>query len=102
FGEPDHNAAAVPPARLLGERSGAAHTIKDQFRLSTVDYDLPLGAVAPYDPGHPMLRDISPALLETSTANGTIAMLLNAGALFREVCRLSREALHPIFGSSAN
>lgn len=68
----------------------------------TVDYDLPLGAVAPYDAAHPMLQHVPPGLLETSTANGTIAMLLNAGPLFRELCRLSREALHPIFGSSAN
>ena len=68
----------------------------------TVDYDLPLGAVAPYDPAHPMLQHVPPGLLETSTANGTIAMLLNAGPLFRELCRLSREAVHPIFGSSAN
>lgn len=68
----------------------------------TVDYDLPLGAVAPYDPGHPMLRNVPSDLLATSTANGTIAMLLNAGPLFRQLCRLSREAMHPIFGSSAN
>jgi len=29
-------------------------------------------------------------------------MLLNAGRLFDELCRLSRAAVHPIFGSSAN
>jgi len=36
----------------------------------TVDYDLPLGAVAPYDPGHPMLQKVPPDLLACSTANG--------------------------------
>jgi len=68
----------------------------------TVDYNLPLGAIAPYQPDHPMLRQVDDALLKTSTANGTIAMLLNAGPLFDEICRLSQEAEHPIFGSSAN
>jgi hypothetical protein len=68
----------------------------------TVDYDLPFGAIAPYRPDHPMLRHVDEALLKTSTANGTIAMLLNAGPLFDEICRLSQEAEHPIFGSSAN
>jgi hypothetical protein len=29
-------------------------------------------------------------------------MLLNAGQLFEEVCRLCREAVLPVFGSSAN
>jgi len=41
----------------------------------TIDYDLPLG---------------------------TVLMLLNAGEFHREICRLSREAVHPLFGSSAN
>ncbi len=75
---------------------------REIIEAMTVDYDLPLGAVAPYDPEHPMLRHVPPDLLATSTASGTIAMLLNAGSLFRELCRLSREAAHPIFGSSAN
>jgi len=68
----------------------------------TVDYDLPFGAIAPYRPDHPMLKHVDETLLKTSTANGTLAMLLNAGPLFEEICRLSREAEHPIFGSSAN
>ena len=29
-------------------------------------------------------------------------MLLNAGPFHAEICRLSREACHPLFGSSAN
>jgi tRNA A37 threonylcarbamoyladenosine synthetase subunit TsaC/SUA5/YrdC len=68
----------------------------------TVDYDLPFGAVAPYASDHPMVQRVDPELLKASTANGTIGMLLNAGRLYTELCRLSREAVHPIFGSSAN
>src|SRR5690349_16698030 len=81
---------------VLDERS------REMIEAITSDYDLPLGAVAPFDPGHPMLRNVPPGLLATSTAQGTLAMLLNAGPLFREICRLSRDNLHPIFGSSAN
>ena len=68
----------------------------------TQDYDLPLGAIAEYRPEHPMMRKVDPELLKASTARGTIGMLLNAGRFYRELCRLSREAAHPMFGSSAN
>lgn len=68
----------------------------------TVDYDLPLGAIAPGDMDHPILRKMSPGALEASTREGTVLMLLNAGAFHGEICRLSREEVHPLFGSSAN
>ncbi|NUZ06603.1 Sua5/YciO/YrdC/YwlC family protein [Piscinibacter koreensis] len=68
----------------------------------TQDYDLTLGAVAPYRAEHPLMTRLDGDLLEGSTANGTVAMLLNAGTLFDEVCRLCREAVLPVFGSSAN
>jgi tRNA A37 threonylcarbamoyladenosine synthetase subunit TsaC/SUA5/YrdC len=66
------------------------------------DYDLPLGVIAPYDPAHPMLRHLDTATLDGSSRDGTIAMLINAGPFHAELCRLSREAQFPIFGSSAN
>ncbi|SJZ38211.1 tRNA A37 threonylcarbamoyladenosine synthetase subunit TsaC/SUA5/YrdC [Enhydrobacter aerosaccus] len=75
---------------------------RDIIDAITVDYDLPFGAVAPYATDHPLLQRVAPELLQASTANGTIGMLLNAGRLYAELCRLSREAMQPIFGSSAN
>ncbi|MGI9356530.1 MAG: Sua5/YciO/YrdC/YwlC family protein [Rhizobiaceae bacterium] len=68
----------------------------------TVDYDLPLGVIAPGDLDHPVLLKMTPGALEASTRDGTVLMLLNAGAFHAEICRLSREHEHPLFGSSAN
>ena len=66
------------------------------------DCDLPLGAIAPARMDHPILRGMEPEALEASTSSGTVLMLLNAGPFHAEITRLSREALHPLFGSSAN
>ena len=68
----------------------------------TEDYELPLGAIAPARMDHPMLAKLSGAAIEASQKDGTIVMLLNAGPFHREICRLSREEGHPLFGSSAN
>jgi tRNA A37 threonylcarbamoyladenosine synthetase subunit TsaC/SUA5/YrdC len=68
----------------------------------TVDFNLPLGAIGPFQPEHPLLKRVDPELLNASTANGTVGMLLNAGPIYNELCRLSREQVIPIFGSSAN
>jgi hypothetical protein len=72
------------------------------IELIAVDYDLPLGPVAPCNFDHPLLANVDPVLLRTSTADNTIAMLLNAGPFWAELTRLSREEVVPIFGSSAN
>ena len=66
------------------------------------DCDLPFGAIAPARMDHPILRRMEPQALEASTSSGTVLMLLNAGPFHAEITRLSREALHPLFGSSAN
>ena len=68
----------------------------------TEDYDLPLGAVAPARMDHPLLTKLSGPAIEASQKDGTVVMLLNAGPFHREICRLSREEGHPLFGSSAN
>jgi tRNA A37 threonylcarbamoyladenosine synthetase subunit TsaC/SUA5/YrdC len=75
---------------------------QDILEAITIDYNLPLGAIGPFRPDHPLLKKVDPDLLEASTANGTIGMLLNAGPIYAELCRLSREEVVPIFGSSAN
>ena len=66
------------------------------------DEDLPLGAIAPARMDHPILRTMEPEALAASTSAGTVLMLLNAGPFHAAITRLSREALHPLFGSSAN
>lgn len=75
---------------------------QEMIETITQDYDLTLGAVAPYRPDHPLMIKTDERLLKASTGNGTVAMLLNAGQLFEEVCRLCHEAVLPVFGSSAN
>ena len=45
---------------------------------------------------------MEPEALAASTSAGTVLMLLNAGPFHAAITRLSREALHPPFGSSAN
>ena len=66
------------------------------------DYDLPIGVIAPYDPSHPLVQRLEETALAGSSRDGTIAMLVNAGPLHAELCRLSLAEQVPIFGSSAN
>lgn len=68
----------------------------------TEDYGLPLGAIAPGNMDHPIFQRMTPRALSGSTRDGTVLMLLNAGRFHAEICRLSREHGHPLFGSSAN
>ena len=75
---------------------------QEMIETITQDYDLTLGAVAPYRKDHPLIAKMDDRLLKASTGNGTVGMLLNAGQLFEEVCRLCHEAVLPVFGSSAN
>lgn len=87
-------------------------TQRDLHRLSpraqqmvealVVDHDLPLGVIGSFRPDHPLLRKLGDEAVKASTAIGTIGMLLNAGPFHRELTRLSREELVPLFGSSAN
>lgn len=75
---------------------------QDMIECVTMDHDLPMGVVAPFRPEHPLIARIDPDTLKASTAHGTIGMLLNGGPMHTAIGRLSREALHPVFGSSAN
>lgn len=72
------------------------------IRAITDDYDLPLGIVAPFDPGHPMVRRIDPDILAGNTIGGTLAIGLNSGVFYEELARLSTEHQLPLLGSSAN
>lgn len=68
----------------------------------TQDHGLPLGAIAPARMDHPLMASLSGDAIDGSTKDGTVVMLLNAGAFHAEICRLSREEGYPLFGSSAN
>ncbi|WP_417725275.1 Sua5/YciO/YrdC/YwlC family protein [Salipiger sp.] len=68
----------------------------------TRDRGLPLGIIAQADMDHPLIRALDDEGRRRSTRDGTICMLLNAGAFHAAISRLSHEACHPLFGSSAN
>ena len=68
----------------------------------TGDYDLPLGAIAPAQMDHPLLAGLGPDMLERSTKDGTVVMLMNGGECHRHLTALSLDNLVPLFGSSAN
>lgn len=68
----------------------------------TIDYDLPLGCIAPFRPEHPAVRAHEPQTIAGSSEDGTMAMLLNAGRFHAALTRLSHAAGTLLFGSSAN
>lgn len=74
----------------------------EMVRLLTVDLDLPVGVVATYRPDHPIIQKIPQDLLDQSSMDGTIAMLVNGGKLQEELSKLATNAGLPLLGSSAN
>ncbi len=68
----------------------------------TVEHDLPLSVVAPFLPEHPYLAALDPWVLSSSTHEGTLNLLLNAGALRTELARLCWDAGVAMTGTSAN
>lgn len=75
---------------------------REIVRTITQGYDLPMGTVAPAALDHPMLRAVDAGVLQRTTLDGTVAMLLNAGELMDTMAQLSFEAGVPVIGSSAN
>ena len=75
---------------------------QEMVEALVVDHDLPIGVIGTFRPDHPLLRKLGDEAVRASSAVGTMATLLNAGPLHAEVCRLSREEVVPLFGSSAN
>ena len=51
----------------------------------TRDYDLPLGVIAPADFSDPFLAGLDPRVVEASTREGTLLMLMNAGRFHHEI-----------------
>ncbi len=64
--------------------------------------NLPFSVVAPFNPQHRFFSRVDPFVLEHSSKQGTIDMLLNAGSLHNALVKLSWDAGIPVFGSSAN
>ena len=93
---------------MIGNKSlhAALHVLdarsRRAVRMITEGYDLPMGTVGPADLSHPMLKSLEPEVLERTSKEGTIAMLLNAGPLLDAMAQLSFEAGKLVIGSSAN
>jgi tRNA A37 threonylcarbamoyladenosine synthetase subunit TsaC/SUA5/YrdC len=77
-------------------------TKQDMIDAITIDFDLPLGVIAPVRLDHPIVRSIDPETFHASSVDGTMAMLHNNGALSVEMARLSMEEGVAFLGSSAN
>lgn len=92
--------------------AGDLETQRELHRLSpraqqmvealVLDHDLPVGVIGSFRPDHPLLRKLGDETVRASSAAGTMGMLLNAGVFHKELTRLSREEVVPLFGSSAN
>ena len=75
---------------------------REMIRALVLDFDLPISAIGPFRAEHPLPRAIGPAALEASTEGGTLAILMNVGALEAEMARIALAECVPLFGSSAN
>lgn len=75
---------------------------QEMVEALVLDHDLPLGVIGSFRADHPLLRKLDEEAVKASTAVGTIGVLLNAGVFHKELTRLSREEVVPLFGSSAN
>ncbi len=84
----------------------ALHQLSDIARAMvysvTVTHDLPLSVVAPYRADHPYLQRLDAFVLRQSTLDGTLNLLLNAGALRTRLAGLCWESGIPMAGTSAN
>jgi tRNA A37 threonylcarbamoyladenosine synthetase subunit TsaC/SUA5/YrdC len=74
----------------------------DMIDAITVDFNLPVGVIAPIRLDHPIVKSIEPGTFWASSVDGTMAILHNNGALSDELARLSLEAGVAFLGSSAN
>jgi len=75
---------------------------KEMIRALVLDYDLPISAIGPFRTEHPLPSALEPPALAASTESGTLAILMNVGALEEEMARIALEETQPLFGSSAN
>lgn len=64
--------------------------------------NLPFSIVADYRKDSPLIADVDPFVLKTSTKGDTMDMLLNAGPFHNMMASISHARKTPVFGSSAN
>lgn len=72
------------------------------YEAICLDYDLPLGLIAPCHADHPLLRALDPDTYARSTRDDTLLMLVNSGHFHAAITRLSCQKRILLFGSSAN
>lgn len=94
--------ALVANAAWQGDLHVCSTRGREIVEAITVDYDLPLGCIAPFRAGHPAILACEPGMIEDSSQGGTIAMLLNAGRFHAALTARSYAAGKLLFGSSAN
>ena len=75
---------------------------QEMVEALVVDHHLPIAVVGTFRADHPLVRKLDDDAVRASTAAGTNGNLLNAGPFHKELTRLSREEVVPLFGSSAN
>jgi tRNA A37 threonylcarbamoyladenosine synthetase subunit TsaC/SUA5/YrdC len=84
----------------------ALHDLVDTRRAMvysvTVIHKLPLSVVAPYRRDHAYLQRLDEFVRRQSTRDGTLNLLLNAGALRTRLADLCWAAVQPMVGTSAN
>jgi tRNA A37 threonylcarbamoyladenosine synthetase subunit TsaC/SUA5/YrdC len=94
--------ALVGDLTLADELLNLTPQSRELLHLLTVTYDLPLGAIAPCNMSHPLLKTLDERTREMSVKDETIVLLVNAGPFHAAISQLSYEAKHLLIGSSAN
>ena len=94
--------AWVGDLTLADELLNLTPQARELLHLLTVTYDLPLGAIAPCDMNHPLVKTLDHRTREMSVKDKTIVLLVNAGPFHAAISRLSYESKHLLIGSSAN
>ncbi len=74
----------------------------DLVRCLTIDHNLPLSVVAPFNPAHDWLKTVQHGALRLATKVQTMDLLMNAGPLHNALAKMSLEQSKPLMGSSAN
>lgn len=65
-------------------------------------HNLPFSTVAPFRADHPMIAALDDFVLQNASKDGTMDLLMNAGALHDALARQAREREILVVGSSAN
>ncbi|GAB3685230.1 L-threonylcarbamoyladenylate synthase [Salinisphaera aquimarina] len=96
------------PSGMFGswQLSEQLHSLPDDkrqiIRAIATEENLPFSVVAPFDAEHRLLSQVPSFVMASSSKEGTLDMLINAGVLHTEMARQSVERGYPVLGSSAN